>query len=250
MNSTDRFSDRVTNYVKYRPGYPDPVFELLAGLVEHSKTSACADFGSGTGIFSRGLLARFGIVYGVEPNPEMRGAGEVGLPYARFVSVAGTAEASQLADQSVDLVTAAQAFHWFDPDRFRAECRRILRGRGPVALIWNNRQADTPFLKEYDRLLRAYATDYNEVNHQNVTARELGRFFERGYRSEVFPNSQSFDLQGLFGRLDSSSYAPKQGTSEYDILRAELARAFEEHHDGGTIEFRYETEVHIGTLNS
>jgi hypothetical protein len=117
-----------------------------------------------------------------------------------------------------------------------------------VALIWNNRLADTPFLEEYDRLLRAHATDYNEVNHQNLTARELARFFEREYRSEVFPNSQSFDLQGLFGRLDSSSYAPKEGTADYDILRAELARAFERHQVGGTIDFRYETEVHVGML--
>ncbi len=249
MKSTQRFSDRVANYVKYRPGYPEAVFDLLAGLVDHPKTTACADFGSGTGILSRGLLARFGLVYGVEPNHEMRSAGETGLAHPRFVSVDGTAEASQLADGSIDLVTAAQAFHWFDQDKFQTECRRILRGAGPVALIWNNRLADTPFLQTYDSLLREYATDYNEVNHQNITAQQLARFFDRGYRREAFPNVQRFDLEGLFGRLDSSSYAPPPGTKEYGILRTELTRAFDENQAGGTVDFRYETEVYFGTLN-
>jgi SAM-dependent methyltransferase len=246
MNSTQRFSDRVANYVKYRPGYPEAVFDLLAGLV--GSKPACADFGSGTGIFSRGLLTRFDTVYGIEPNAEMRAAGERELAGTRFVSVAGTAEASTLADGSVALVTAAQAFHWFDPVKFQTECRRILRPDGQVALIWNNRLADTPFLETYDRLLRAHATDYNEVNHQNITAEQLGRFFERGYRREAFPNVQRFDLEGLLGRLDSSSYAPQPDSPEYGVLRAELARAFNENQVGGTIDFRYETEVYHGGL--
>lgn len=250
MNSTQRFSDRVAHYTKYRPGYPDAVFELLAGMTEHPKTAACADFGSGTGILSRGLLQRFGLVYGIEPNREMRVAGETGLPHARFVSVDGTAECSQLADGSVDVVTAAQAFHWFDQDKFQTESRRILRGPGLVALIWNNRLADTPFLQTYDRLLREHATDYNEVNHQNITAQQLGRFFDRGYRREVFPNIQRFDLEGLFGRLDSSSYAPQPGTPKHDLLRAELAKAFNENQTDGTIDFRYETEVYFGYLKN
>lgn len=249
MRPTQRFSDRVRDYVRYRPSYPDAMVEYLARQVAEPAAAACADFGSGTGLLSGLLAERFGTVYGIEPNREMRAAAEAALAErGNFVSVDGSAEASGLADGSVDLATAAQAFHWFDRAKFARECRRILVPGGRVALIWNNRLANTPFLQTYDALLRAHATDYERVNHQNLTGDDLARFFSGAFETRRFPNRQRFDLQGVLGRLDSSSYAPKPGTDDYAILRRELTRAFAENERGGTIDFNYATEVYLGGL--
>lgn len=251
MKATDRFSDRVQNYVKYRPSYPDAALDYLLQALPDAAQAACADIGSGTGLFARLLAGRVAMVYGVEPNAPMRAAAEAELrEYRNFVSVAGRAEATGLAGASIDLVTAAQAFHWFDPAQFQAECRRILKPAGRAALIWNNRLVNTPFLESYERLLRAYATDYAEVNHQNITAADLHRFFAGGFETRTFPNQQRFDLDGLLGRLDSSSYAPKPGTRTFDDLRRELTAAFQAHQRAGRIDFNYETEVYCGRVSA
>ncbi len=249
MKATERFSNRVQNYIKYRPSYPMEMIEYLVSALKGTEDKICADIGSGTGILSRLLLPHFHYVYGVEPNDEMRLAGKKFLLNNRnFRSVKGTAENTNLNAESVDLVAAAQAFHWFDQNKFKTECRRILRSDGFVALIWNNRLTDTPFLVEYDSLLKQYATDYNEVNHQNITYTQLDRFYEGGFRKKSFPNHQRFDLSGMFGRLDSSSYAPQKGTDQYEILRAKLSSAFEKCSDKGAVKFNYETLLYIGRV--
>ena len=157
---TERFSDRVDAYVKYRPDYPRAVLELLQTECGLTPRSAVADIGSGTGKLSELFLRNGNSVYGVEPNPEMRLAGENLLSsYPGFVSVAGSAEATTLPDQSADFITAGQAFHWFDQKLARQGFERILKPDGLVVLVWNERLTDTSFLEAYEMLTQTYATD-------------------------------------------------------------------------------------------
>lgn len=208
-----RFSSRVENYVRYRPGYPSELIELLRRECGLTADSVVADIGSGTGKLAELLVGLGCTVFGVEPNVEMRETGERLLKhFPCFISIAATAEATSLSPGSIDLITASQAFHWFDRSRARAEFVRILKPRHPVALIWNDRRTDaTPFLMAYEQLLRDFATDYAEVNHRNIDSAMLRKFFGDEPRLTKFPYSQRFDFAGLQGRLLSSSYAPEQG---------------------------------------
>ena len=207
VDSTTRFSDRVADYSRYRPAYPDALLTVLRREMGLSQASIIADIGSGTGISSE-LLLRIGCtVFAVEPNAEMRSAAEARLGNEpRFRSVAARAEATTLADRSVDAVTAGQAFHWFAAREARPEFIRILRPGGTVALFWNTRRTGgSPFLSVYERLLQQFATDYLQVNHRNVSTPDLRAFFGGDYEARVFPNEQIFDFDGLRGRLLSSS---------------------------------------------
>jgi SAM-dependent methyltransferase len=244
-----RFSDRVSNYVRYRPAYPAVVIDTLARECGLKPESVVADAGSGTGISAELFLRKGCTVRGVEPNREMREAAERLLAgYADFQSVNGTAEATTLADRSVDFVAAAQAFHWFKPEPTRTEFTRILRPGGWVVLMWNERQLDTtPFLRAYEELLVKHGTDYAKVRHENVNAQALGAFFAGGdYVTHSFPNEQRFDYEGLAGRLLSSSYAPAAGHPGHEAMMTALRKIFEQHQENGRVSFAYDTRVHIG----
>lgn len=167
---TRRFSNRVDNYVKYRPGYPTAIVDLLAAECRLTPQSLVADIGSGTGLLARLFLDNGNRVIGVEPNPEMCQAGERFLaPYAGFTSLPGTAEATGLADASVDFITAGQAFHWFDPEAAIQEFRRILKTDGWVVLAWNDRQnATTSFFAGYEDLLQRYGIDWSTIASYNL----------------------------------------------------------------------------------
>ena len=249
---TRRFSTRVANYVRYRPSYPPAIVALLTRRCGLSADWAVADVGSGPGNLTRLLLDNGNSVYAIEPNREMREAGERLLgDDPRFQSIAGTAEETTLGDGSVDLVTAGQAFHWFDQERARHEFARILRPPRWVALIWNERRVDTtPFLAAYERLLLTYGTDYAAVRHQGAAdAAALDAFFgPSGYEMASFPNRQLFDLPSLRGRLLSSSYAPDAGQPGHDAMLTELRQLFTRHETGGQVVFEYETKVYYGRL--
>ncbi|MEP7157723.1 MAG: class I SAM-dependent methyltransferase, partial [Betaproteobacteria bacterium] len=169
-NSTTRFSSRVHDYIKYRPHYPVEIIDLLADKCGLTPESVIADIGSGTGILTRIFLENGNPVVGVEPNREMREAGEHYLAeFARFTSLDGTSEATRLPPKSVDFILAGQAFHWFDRVIARAEFQRVLNDDGWTVLLWNDRRVDsTPFLRDYEALLQEFGTDYNEINHKNV----------------------------------------------------------------------------------
>lgn len=250
LDPTRRFSDRVAHYVRYRPGYPEALLGALEEGAGLGPESAAADVGSGTGISTELLLRAGGEVFAVEPNAEMRAAAEARLSAEpRFRSVAGTAEATGLPDGSVDLVAAGQAFHWFDRERFRAECRRILRAGGRVALFWNSRRTDsTPFLRAYEDLLRRFGTDYERVDHLRLGPADFEPFFGGPYESRSFPNEQVFDLEGLRGRLLSSSYTPGPGHPDHEPMLAELRGLFDRHQEDGRVRFEYDTELHVGRL--
>jgi SAM-dependent methyltransferase len=247
---TQRFSSRVGNYVRYRPGYPPEVVDLLRKECGLTSSALIADIASGTGIFTRMLLENGNRVFGVEPNADMRKAGEEFLRgYPNFTSVEGTAEATTLPDRSVDLVTAAQAAHWFDPAKARREFIRILKPGGWTVLLWNERRTEsTPFLREYEQLLLAYGTDYQSVRHERTT-QEIETFFAPSpFRVRTFDYQQAFDYPALEGRLLSSSYTPQADDAGYRPMLHELRRIFDTHQVNGRVAFEYNTLVYYGQL--
>ncbi len=254
LNSTARFSDRVENYVKYRPGYPPGVLEFLAAEVKLTPRTVIADLGSGTGISAKLFLDNGNVVYGIEPNREMRAAAEAVLQgHPDFHSIAGAAEATTLPDNSVDFVMAAQAFHWFDVPAARAEAARILKPGGYGILLWNDRLIQsTPFLQAYEELLLRYGTDYAALNHRNAQAvdrQAITQFFGHAdWRWHTLPNVQSFDYAGLQGRLLSSSYAPLAGHPDYEPMLQRLQEIFAEYQEQGTVRFEYATQIFFGRL--
>jgi len=249
---TARFSDRVENYVRYRPGYPPEVLDLLRAECGLRPSHVVADVASGTGVFTRLLLENGNSVFAVEPNAAMREMGIQQLESIgsnRLVSVAGTAEETTLQSASVDFVTAAQAAHWFDLPRARTEFVRILRPEGWCVLIWNERETTTTsFLRGYEQLLLTYGTDYKEVRHERTTAM-IHEFFAPALSEErVFSLRQEFDYEGLAGRLLSSSYAPLEGHPSYAPMMQELQRIFRAHAEDGAVDFEYKTRVFYGHL--
>jgi SAM-dependent methyltransferase len=249
-DSTQRFSSRVENYIRYRPGYPPGILDLLKTECGLTASSVVADIGSGTGKLTELFLKNGNQVLGVEPNPDMRHAGEQILAgYPAFVSIDGTAEATTLPAHSVDFVTAAQAAHWFDRQKARAEFVRILKPGGWVVLTWNDRYPDTLFLKEYEQLLVTYGTDYLEVSHEHTTVSIHDFFAPSLFHERRYAMSQTFDYPGLEGRLLSSSYTPQAGDARYEPMLAELRRIFEEHSAGGHVTFQYDNQVFYGQLN-
>lgn len=250
FDPTKRFSNRVENYVKYRPGYPPAIIGLLESQCGLTRESVIADLGSGSGFLTQLLLKHGNRVFGVEPNPEMRQAGEQHLaPYSGFTSVEGTAEATTLADQSIDCITAGQAFHWFDQEKARTEFVRILKPGGWVALIWNGFRVETsPLIAAYQELVLKYGTDYKAVRHEIVTADIESFYAPAGCRFASFEYQQVFDHEGLEGRLLSSSYAPEPDHPGFDAMRRELRSIFEANQRDGKVVFDYDTQVYYGQL--
>jgi ubiquinone/menaquinone biosynthesis C-methylase UbiE len=243
--TTERFSNRVEDYVKYRPSYPPEVLQLFRDEMNLQNFSVIADIGSGTGISAKIFLENGNEVFGIEPNAAMREASEKFLQnYPKFHSVNGTAENTTINNQSVDFVTAAQAFHWFDGETTRTEFRRILRLHGYVALIWNERQTDSnDFLREYEKFLLKFGTDYKEVRHEKVTNELIGEFFQNDFREESFLNLQTLDLAGLRGRVLSSSYMPTAENPRFSAMEKELKSLFTDYQKNDTIEILYDTKV-------
>lgn len=249
-NATSRFSDRVENYIRYRPGYPVEALAALHAECGLEPSHVIADIASGTGIWTRTLLENGNTVFGVEPNADMRQAGErLLVDFSRFRSVDGKAEATTLHDHSVDFVTAAQAAHWFDRTRARQEFSRILKPGGWLVLLWNERLIDTtPFLRAYEDLLLTYGTDYAEVRHERTTD-AVNEFFDPlPYRERTFAMRQEFDYEGLEGRLLSSSYAPGPGHPKHEPMLAALRAIFAAHAEDQRVAFDYTTRVYVGRL--
>ena len=252
IRPTERFSQRVENYVKYRPGYPPEVLDCLRRHCGCSAEWVIADVGCGTGLLAELFLKNGNRVFGIEPNPEMRAAGEDFLKsYEGFTSIAASAEATTLDGNSVDLIVAGQAFHWFDRARARQEFERILKPGGWVALIWNERLTNTPFLAAYEDMLHRYSREYEKVDHRQVTDEVLAGFFRPGrFQTFVLPNYQDFDYAALRGRLLSSSYAPLAGEPGHEEMLATNERIFREYARDGRVRFEYETKLHCGRFNT
>src|SRR5438552_1382221 len=249
---TKRFSNRVGNYIKYRPDYSGAIIDLLNEECELTQQSIIADIGSGTGILSQLFLKNGNRVFGIEPNAPMREAGEKLLErYSKFTSIKDAAEATTLSDDSVDFVIAGQAFHWFDQECARAEFSRILKPSGWVMLLWNERRVDsTPFLRAYEQMLLKFGTDYQEVRHERVYQDVESFFSPRRFKLRTFDNPQRFDFQGVKGRLLSSSYVPAPGHEHFEAMLEELRDIFEEHQKAGEVAFEHDTKVYFGQLKN
>jgi Methyltransferase domain len=247
MDPTQRFSDRVENYVKFRPNYPDALIRFLLGRLPLPAT--IADIGSGTGILSAQLLGAGFQVFGVEPNAPMRQEAERSLgQHTAFHSVVGTAENTTLTSSSVGAVTCAQSFHWFERRCCRAEFERVLRAPKLVLLVWNERIFEGP-MAEYDRILKESAPEYSTVGRHRISVADIAEFFAPDrFDLASFPHSQCLDREAFIGRVLSSSYVPNIGQPGHDVFIEKLGAFFEKHSQAGRLEFPYETRVYVAEL--
>lgn len=252
LNSTERFSDRVTDYVKYRPDYPASLRDYLVECCGLSPDHVVADIGSGTGLLTQPFLEHGNRVYGVEPNANMRGAAEDFLQaYSNFESVVGQAEATTLEPDSVDWIVAGQAFHWFDQQAACHEFSRILKPGGWVALIWNSRLHTDPFHQAYETFLLTHAPDYSRVSQRRPSAETLAKFFAPATMEIAsFEHYQVFDFEGLKGRLLSCSYAPTQGAANYTEMIEALRSLFNHYSHQDQLFFRYTTHLYYAQPKS
>ena len=251
LDPTKRFSTRVENYIKYRPGYPPeiiPLMELECGL---TPDTLIADLGFGTGLLTEMFLKHGNPVVGVEPNADMRAAGErILAKYSNFKSIEATAEATTLADNSIDMIVAGQAFHWFDRAQARPEFQRILKPNGWVVLVWNGFHVESsPLNNGYQEIVLRYGTDYKEVARE-ISGVDVEPFFAPNRcKCAKFKFRQMFDFEGLRGRLLSSSYAPDANHPRFAEMIDELRALFEAHQKDGRVQFDYDTEVYYGQLS-
>jgi SAM-dependent methyltransferase len=250
QDNTKRFSNRVEDYVKYRPHYPAEIIPFLQSAYGLSTDKLIADIGAGTGISTELFLDAGYRVIAVEPNTEMREkAIELLGDKPGFEAQDGTAEDTGLDSGSVDAIVAAQAFHWFDREQVKAEFQRILKPGGLVVLIWNERLTASAFEKEYDELIIRHGKDYRKVDHRNIDTEKIKSFFAPlPCGLKIFPNQQLFDFEGLQGRLLSSSYMPSADDEGYEAMVADLRALFDKYPEGGMIRISYETKVYVGRV--
>lgn len=252
-DAKQRFSNRVADYVRYRPGYPASLLDLLRTECGLLPGHVIADIGSGTGLLAKLFLENGNRVCGVEPNQEMRRAGEEYLAsYDGFSSVEGSAESTTLGDFSADFITAGQAFHWFAPQTSRHEFMRILKPAGWVVIAWNDRRIEeAPLTSEYEGLLERFGIDYKRVKDAYPESKDIRSFFAGGvFSARDLPNNQILDWEGFRGRLRSSSFAPTEGHPNYAPMMAELDHIFHAHQQDGTVRMEYFTRVYFGQLRA
>lgn len=240
-----RFSSRVENYIKYRPSYPLEIIEFLKGKKILAEDSVIADIGSGTGILTRLFLDNGNQAYGIEPNKDMRKAAEKFLQkYTNFTSLDGSAESTGLEENCIDLITAGQAFHWFDVKKSKREFKRILKPNGNIALIWNNRgKAGGGFNSSYENFILKYGVDYREVRKNE---RNVDLFFN--FQKEIFYNFQELDFTSFKGRVLSSSYIPLANNPIFPKMILELEDLFNKNQRNGFIRIEYDTEIYLGKV--
>jgi SAM-dependent methyltransferase len=251
-DSTSRFSGRVESYQLHRPGYPAEVVDLLARECRLGERSMTADIAAGTGFLAEIFLARGFRVIAVEPSRQMREACAIlTSQYPHLECIEGRAEASGLADHSVDLITVGQAMHWFDVERTRREFVRVLRPGGWCAVLYNNRRmAGDPFHEGYERILIEFGADYETVKHSHIREDRIGDFFAPNeMRCARFENSQGLTLEGLAGRILSSSYMPQPGHPRYEEMFRATSILFAQHQVDGCVRMEYECVVCYGQLS-
>jgi len=250
-DSKVRFSDRVNDYKKFRPTYPPGVVSFILDNCPVAKDWKIADIGSGTGISTKLFLDGLKCsIYAVEPNKDMRMASEESLKdNSLFSSVDGCAENTNLPNNSIDMIAAFQAFHWFDKPKTRIEFARILKEPKWVVFVWNDRIiTGKPFLEGYEELMRSIP-EYGKVSHKDISSEIIADFLcDKELKVAHFPKIQEFDFEGLKGRLFSSSYTPGEGTEERRIVTQKLKELFDKFNTNGLIELEYRTDIYLGRL--
>lgn len=250
VKSTERFSNRVEDYVKYRPHYPTEIIDFLENEYHLSSDNKpiIADIGAGTGISSELFLSKGYTVVGIEPNKEMRQKATSLLEnYKNCTLQNGTAENTGLGNKSIDIIVAGQAFHWFDRKSAKLEFQRILKTEGLVILIWNERLILSNLEREYESLIVRHGNNYTKVDHRNIGLEQIKQFFEPGsVILKSFENFQKFNFDGLKGRLLSSSYMPSLADKGYTAMVEELKGLFDKYQENGSVQINYDTKVYIG----
>lgn len=247
---TERFSNRVEEYRRHRPSYPPQIIDILQAEGALEPSSTVADIGAGTGLSTALFLPHAARVYGVEPNDAMRRQMQIDLAaYPNLTVTAGSAEDTGLDDASVDLIVAAQAFHWFRIDETRTEFRRILKPSGRVLLLWNERDiAGDALQREYEALLQTWISNYRNLAHKSLNEATIGDFFSARPRRFSLPNRQTLTLEALKGRMLSSSYIPKPPSPIYDGLTAGVEQLFSRFQSDGVVTFVYKTNGWLGSI--
>lgn len=243
---TARFTSRVDSYQRYRPTYPPEILPYLERVCGLRRDSRIADIGSGTGLLSQLFLGYGCEVWGVEPNAKMRAAAEELLASeARFHSIEGRAEGTTLPDREFDLVTAGQAFHWFDAVAAGREFQRIVKPQGWLVLIWNERKAAPGFQSDYEDVVREYSPETSRIDPDAIDT----VYGHHNWTLAEFDNRQLLDLEGLQGRLASSSYAPLLGSPKFTAMMESLARLFVRHQRDGRVALLYDAKVYAGRIS-
>ncbi len=251
METTIKFTGKADVYVQYRPGYPK---EYISYLISHNNLTSektVADIGSGTGILTRQLLEKKLKVIAVEPNDDMRTAAEQALKnYPDFISMNGTAENTGIKDNSVDLITVAQAFHWFDKIKFKLECMRILKPDSTVALVWNSRDLSSELMAENAAICRKLCPSFKGFSGGMKETSEIYRqFFRDGkYESDTFQNDLEYDLDSFVGRNLSASYAPKNADPNYKEFVEAIAELFKKYSKDNRIILPNTTRSYMGKV--
>lgn len=250
MDVTKRFTGKADFYSKFRPGYPEDFILYLIHENHLSVDKVIADIGSGTGKLSVQLLEKGLRVIGVEPNDDMRLVAEESLKsFSTFTSQKGSAEHTGLDSESVDLITVAQAFHWFDAEKFKEECKRILKPDGKVALVWNSREMSNDLIKENASICEQYCLGFKGFSGGFVESPEIfKRFFDGAYQQKTFSNDICYDLDGFIGRNLSSSYAPLKSDSNYNPFVEMLIDLFDKHSQQGMVTIPNVTHSYLGQV--
>lgn len=250
MDNTKKFTDKADKYVSSRPSYPTKLMDYLYNEVGFSDKSKIADIGAGTGIFTRQLLERNSDVIAVEPNDDMR-AKLIGLQeeFKNLKVLSGTAENTLLENKSIDFVTVAQAFHWFDAEKFKTECRRVLKKDGKAVLVWNNRDEESDIVKGNVEIFKKYCKNFTCLSGSRLKNYDgFGKFFEGEYKLLRFENNLQFDREKFVGRSLSASYSLTANDEKFDEYVKELNELFDKYEKNGIATVPNYTEVYIGEV--
>jgi len=253
QDPTQRFTDRADAYARFRPTYPGKIIDFFRNDLHLTPQTVVADVGAGTGLLTQVFLKNGNTVHAIEPNDSMRRHAETSLAgYPGFQSHSGTAEQTGLANHSIGMVTAGQAFHWFHLERARVEFKRILVEDGYVALVWNERRHESPFARDYRQLLRDFAVDGHVEHHRRLTdngGEALKTFFgPAGFQVRTFDNPQSVNFDGLRGRFNSSSYSPSPDHLSYGPAMEQLRIIFDKYQFAGQVTIDHDTRIYWGHL--
>lgn len=250
MSATQNFSGLANVYTMGRPTYASEFIDSLYSKYGVSDQSVIADIGSGTGKLAKQLLDKGSVVYGVEPNEDMRNIAISELQnYAKFAAVDGTASHTTLKDNSVNYVTVAQAFHWFDVSEFKQECKRILQKDGLVFLVWNMRDMSSAVNQESYDIFAKYCPNFKGfsggIQKDDVRIKE---FFSNDYEYVEFRNPLFYDKETFIKRSLSGSYSLKEGDAGYSEYVLSLGELFEKYKVDGYLEMANNTVVYIGKM--
>lgn len=248
------FDAWALDYDRYRPTYPQSLFDHIAARLELPNDARVADLGAGTGKAARQMARRGWHVVAVEPGEGMLDvlrarAEQEGLA---IVARQASAEDTGLPDASVDLVRAGQAFHWFDKARAVPEMARIVRPGGGVAIFWNGRADDrSPFLSAYTDLLEHYLPEHHidRQERESTAPRELseGGWFEivpdkTQLRHDVAMTADDFVSYVFTGSQIRLFIEP----DAQERLKSDIRELIQGHFGDGEVIVPYDVDVYVG----